>query len=59
MSALMYKLTVVHRRLDDEIRRELKLRFPDGFRLVRLKKLRLAVKDRLHTLVRFPKRVRN
>lgn len=59
MSALMYKLTIVHRKLDDEIRRELKRRFPDGFRLLRLKKLRLAVKDRLHMLARFPKPVRN
>jgi len=55
----MYKLTIVHRKLDDEIRRELKRRFPDGFRLLRLKKLRLAVKDRLHMLARFPKPVRN
>jgi hypothetical protein len=38
----------MHRRLDDEIRRELRLRFPDSIRLLRLKKLRLAVKDRLH-----------
>ena len=48
MNALMYRLSVVHRKLDDEIRRELKRRFPDSIRLLRLKKLRLAVKDRLH-----------
>jgi hypothetical protein len=34
--------------LDDEIRRELKRRCPDTIRLLRLKKLKLAVKDRLH-----------
>jgi hypothetical protein len=51
MNSIIYRLTVVHRRLDDEIRRELKIRFPDSFRLFRLKKLKLAVKDRLHGLV--------
>lgn len=50
MNAFIYKLTVIHRRLDDEIRRELKRRFPDSIKLLRLKKLRLAVKDRLHRL---------
>lgn len=48
MNAFLYRLSVVHRRLDDEIQRELKRRFPDSIRLLRLKKLRLAVKDRLH-----------
>lgn len=48
MNAIIYRLSVVHRKLDDEIRRELRLRFPDSIRLLRLKKLRLAVKDRLH-----------
>ena len=47
MSAFNYRLSVVHRRLDDAIRRELKLRFPDRMKLLRLKKLKLAVKDRL------------
>jgi hypothetical protein len=48
VNAIAYRLTRIHRRLDDEIRRELKRRLPDSFRLLRLKKLRLAVKDRLH-----------
>lgn len=48
MNAFLYRLSVVHRKLDDEIRRELARRFPDSIRLLRLKKLRLAVKDRLH-----------
>lgn len=48
MSAFNYRLSVVHQRLDDAIRRELKLRFPDTMKLLRLKKLKLAVKDRLH-----------
>jgi hypothetical protein len=48
MNALLYRLSVIHERLDDEIRRELKRRLPDHIRLLRLKKLKLAVKDRLH-----------
>jgi hypothetical protein len=47
MSAFVYRLTAIHRKLDEEIRRELKRRVPDSIRLLRLKKLRLAVKDRL------------
>lgn len=47
MNAVLYRLSVIHRRLDEEIRREAKRCAPDGFRLLRLKKLKLAVKDRL------------
>lgn len=48
MNPFFYRLSVMHRRLDDEIGSELRRRFPDSIRLLRLKKLRLAVKDRLH-----------
>ena len=48
MNPMLYRLSVLHKRLDDEIRRELKRRLPDSMRLLRLKKLKLAVKDRLH-----------
>ena len=58
MSALIYKLTVVHGQLDDAIRHEHKRRFPDDIRLLRLKKLRLAVEDRLQLLVRFGRQER-
>lgn len=51
MNPVFYRMSVIHRRLDEEIRRELKRRFPDRMRLLRLKKLRLAVKDRLYRLV--------
>ena len=51
MNFIIYRLTVIHRRLDDEIRRELKRRAPSWVRLLRLKKLKLAVKDRLHNHV--------
>ena len=56
MTNLLYRLTAIHRRLDDEIRRELQARAPNGFRLLRLKKLKLAVKDRLHAHLLRPRR---
>jgi hypothetical protein len=40
-----------HRQLDDEIRVEQKGAAPDRVRVDRLKKRKLAVKDRLHCLV--------
>lgn len=52
MSATTYRLTLVHRSLDDSIRKEMSLHRPDTFRLLRLKKMRLAVKDRLAALMR-------
>jgi len=51
MNHIIYRLTFIHRRLDDEIRRELRRRAPSWVRLLRLKKLKLAVKDRLHNHV--------
>ena len=48
MNPIIYRMTLIHRRLEDEIRRELKKRWPDSWRVRRLKKLKLAVKDRLH-----------
>ena len=47
MNALVERLIATHRLLNREIRRELKHVVPDHFRLVRLKKRRLAVKDQL------------
>lgn len=47
MNALIERLIATHRFLNREIRRELKRVVPDHFRLVRLKKMRLAVKDQL------------
>ena len=47
MKDLFYRLTMVHRFFDDEIRGELKRRFPNHIKLLRLKRLLLAVKDRL------------
>lgn len=52
MSASTYRLTQTHRRLDDAITREMRRRLPNSLKLLRLKKLRLLVKDRLATLMR-------
>lgn len=48
MSSLFYRLTRTHEKLDAEIRAETKRRAPDWLRLLRLKKVKLMVKDRLH-----------
>lgn len=52
MSEATYRLTRIHRQLDDAITEEMKRRRPDSLRLLRLKKLKLAVKDRLTALLR-------
>lgn len=49
MNPLIYRLASVHSKLDEEIRRESRRRLPDAFRIQRLKKLRLAIKDKLHS----------
>jgi len=41
---------MIHSKLDAEVDHEQKRRFPDLFRLLRLKKLRLAIKDRMARL---------
>lgn len=46
----LYRLTVLHRELDDAERREVRRRGADPFRLLRLKTLKLAVKKRLAAL---------
>lgn len=52
MNPILYRLKVVHTRLEAEIRRELKAQWPDRNRVTRLKKLKLAIKDRLHGTAR-------
>lgn len=47
MNAIVYRLTALHRKLDDAIRLEAGARSSDAFRLLRMKRLRLAVKRRL------------
>lgn len=43
----LYRLTVLHRQIDDALRRETRRRGADPFRLLRLKTLKLMIKERL------------
>ncbi len=43
----LYRLAVMKNRLDAAVSAEVAKRIPDSIRLVRLKKLRLAIKDRM------------
>ncbi len=52
MNPIIYRLKLVHSRLEAEIRCELKARWPNRDRVTRLKKLKLAIKDRLHGTAR-------
>jgi hypothetical protein len=47
MNSVINRMKLIHARLDAEVRRELSTRFPDQGRVARLKKLKLAVKDKL------------
>jgi hypothetical protein len=47
MSDSTFRLTSIHRSLDEAIRAEMRRRLPDSLKLLRLKRLKLAVKDRL------------
>jgi uncharacterized protein len=51
MNSTNHRLTLVHGKLDAEIRREQTRPLPDPWRLLRLKKLRLAIKDRMYRLL--------
>jgi uncharacterized protein len=52
MSSTTYRLTQIHRSLDEAIRKEMCARVPSSLKLLRLKKMKLAVKDRLTALLR-------
>ena len=58
MSDQAYRLLERHQKLDSRLRMLQGLRWPDPFELVRLKKLKLAVKDRLARVARMPTRAR-
>ncbi|OYW46605.1 MAG: hypothetical protein B7Z33_02710 [Sphingomonadales bacterium 12-68-11] len=51
MSPKAFKLMQKHQQLDSELRLQQARRVPDGKRIAQLKKLKLAVKDRLHALI--------
>jgi hypothetical protein len=48
----MFLLMERHAKFDEALRQEQRRRIPDFFRMQQLKKLKLAVKDRLHRLSR-------
>jgi uncharacterized protein len=50
MSKISYRLMEYHQRLDAQLRSELNRRLPDMIRIQKLKKLKLAVKDKLSRL---------
>lgn len=56
MSSRLFRLTEIHQRIDDALRREQKRRFPDLFRTMKLKKLKLRTKDLIHRLYQSPRR---
>lgn len=55
MSRRLFRLMLVHQRIDDALRREQRRRLPDPFATQRLKKLKLRAKDLMHRLIRSPK----
>jgi hypothetical protein len=55
MSQNVFRLMSRHQQLDDALRIEQKRRWPDFARLQRLKRLKLAIKDRLSALMTRPK----
>ena len=57
MSWRTFQLTELHRKIDDLIRNEQRRSFPNPFEIMRLKKRKLAVKDRLAALARKPRQV--
>ncbi|MBU6252551.1 MAG: DUF465 domain-containing protein [Alphaproteobacteria bacterium] len=50
MSLRVFTLLLKHQRLDEALRQEQGRRLPDVFRIQQLKRMKLAVKDRLHRL---------
>lgn len=50
MSLRVFTLLLKHQRLDEALRHEQGRRLPDVFRIQQLKRMKLAVKDRLHRL---------
>ncbi|MBN8483999.1 MAG: YdcH family protein [Sphingomonadaceae bacterium] len=58
MSDRVFRLLERHQKLDEALRRLQAKRWPDPFEIARLKKLKLAIKDRLARLARRPARSR-
>ncbi|WP_353206876.1 YdcH family protein [Sphingorhabdus sp.] len=52
MTISSFRLMQYYQRIDRELRAEIARRWPDGFRIQKLKRLKLAVKDRLQNYAR-------
>ena len=52
MTISSFRLMQYHQRIDRELRAEIARRWPDGFRIQKLKRLKLAIKDRLQNYAR-------
>lgn len=55
MSDRVFRLMERHQKLDEELRLVQRRRGADPFEIVRLKKLKLAIKDRIARLLRRPR----
>ncbi|HMT42529.1 MAG TPA: DUF465 domain-containing protein [Sphingorhabdus sp.] len=51
MSERTFRLMQYHQKLDEELRAEMRSNWPSFTRIQRLKRMKLAVKDKLQTLV--------
>lgn len=56
MPRRLFRMMLRHQRIDELIRREQRRRAPDVFKLMRLKKLKLRIKDMIHRFVLQPSR---
>lgn len=54
MPRRLFRMMLRHQRVDELIRREQRRRAPDVFKLMRLKKLKLRIKDMIQRLMRSP-----
>lgn len=57
MEPRLYRLIGAHQRIDRELRLEQRRRWYDPFRIMRLKKLRLRVKDLIHRQTLRPRKI--
>lgn len=56
MSNRVFRLMERHQKLDEALRQARRRRWVDPFEIVRLKKLKLAIKDRIARLMRRPQK---
>ena len=57
MSDRVFRLMERHQKLDEALRLAQRRRLADPFEVVRLKKLKLAIKDRIARLLRRPRAI--